>query len=104
MNLNNQLHLTAKRLHNSSCIEVKWRRIESAACDVKYVVSLKDSHGMESNKSVWTNVEEAKVCSASQYVTEVQLTVKFRKMSKTITAFVAENTHRLHKETSTIPC
>ena len=106
MNLEKPLNLTAKRLQNSSCFEVKWRRLESAACDVKYAVTLKDVHGKEINKSNGINIGKMKVCSALQHVNvaEVQLTVKFRKMTKNLSVFFAEKTYRLHKETSTIPC
>jgi len=105
LNLDKPLNLTAKRSQNSSCFEVKWRRIESAACNVTYVVALKDKHGKDINESSGTNVGEATVCSALQHVNVavVQLTVKFRKMSRTLTVFVAEKKYRLHKETSSIP-
>ena len=85
---------------------MRWRRIESYACNVTYVVILKDEHGKDINESSGTNVGEAEVCSALQHVNiaEVQLTVKFRNMSKTFTVFVAEKTYRSHKRISTIPC
>ena len=107
MNLEKPFNLTAKRLPNSRCFEAKWIKVESGACDVLYIVKLRDAYGKEVNKSIGKNFGEVIVCNALQNVqiTEVQLTVKFRNMSKTVTATVAEKRMlRLQKKKTAIPC
>ena len=91
--LEEPLKLKAERLPNSTCVKVNWRKIESGACKVKYLVKLKDPYGKEVDKSYGYNIGTMKMCNIlpHEQVTHVQLTVQFRRVMKTVTAIVGGN-------------
>ena len=92
MNLEQPLKLKAERTPNSGCIKVIWNKIESAECVVKYVVILRDAYGTEVDERYGYNIDGMDMCYVLPHirVTDVQLTVKFRASSKTVTAIVRE--------------
>ena len=90
MKLEEPLNLKAERLLNGTCVKVNWKKIESAACKVKYLVKLKDPYGKEVYKSYGYNIGAMKMCNILPhvYVTHVELTVQFRWVMKTVIAIV----------------
>ena len=105
MNFDQPLNLEAKRIPNSGCFKVKWKRVQAAACDIEYVVTLKDAYGKEVNKSMERNAGETILCTVPRnfLVTEVQLTVKFRNRSRTVTTVIVDKgISQLQEEATTI--
>jgi len=92
LNFDKPLNLQAKRVPQSGCIKVTWKRVEGATCDIEYLVALKDAGGKEVNKTMERNVGETSICSVLRkfLITQVQLTVKFRKRSRTVTTVISE--------------
>ena len=93
MKLEKPLNLKVERLPNGGCVKVNWNKIESGACKVKYIVTLRDAYGKDVDKSYEYNIGEMKICNISSHVhvTDVELTVQFRTVSKTVTAIVGGN-------------
>ena len=91
--LEQPLNLKAEKLPNGGCFKVNWKKIESASCKVKYLVKLKDAYGMEVDRSYGYNIGEMKMCNflPHVHVTNVELTVQFRRVTKTVTAIVGGN-------------
>ena len=92
MKLEQPLNTKAERALNSGCVKVTWKKIESAECVVKYVVKLRDAYGTEVDERYGYNIGGMNMCHTLPYihVTEAQLTVQFRAVSKTATAIVRE--------------
>ena len=90
--LEQHLNVTAKILSPGRCVEVKWIKIESADCAIKYEVTLKDSIGAEIEKSHGYNIASMKMCNILPKirVISVQLTAQFRTVSKTVTTIVID--------------
>ena len=67
--------------------------MKSAACKVKYLVKLKDAYGNEVDKSYGYNIGEMKMCNVLPHVhvADVELTVHFRTVEKTVTTTVGGN-------------
>ena len=90
--LDKPFHLKVKRIAASKCIEVKWMKLNSGACIVRYAVALKSSSGEVLFNMAGKNIEKKKICNLSSYnrITDVQLTVSFKGISKVVTAKVSE--------------
>ena len=75
------------------CFEVKWNKVESGACYVKYEVVLKSASGSNEYNYSGYNIAEINECSILTYsnVTDVQLTVRFKSTSRNVTAKVSDS-------------
>ena len=84
--------LTAGKFGGAKCIEVKWNKVESGACYVKYEVVLKSASGIDEYSNSGYNIGEMAMCSFLTYsnVTDVQLTVSFKSTSRNVTAKVSD--------------
>ena len=70
----------------SECVQVNWNKAKSGVCCVKYKGILKDASGNVLHVREGCNIYEIKICSLKVYtsVAEVQLTVSFKNISKTV--------------------
>ena len=93
MKLEQPLNLKAERLQNGGCVKVQWKKVESAACMVKYLIKLKDVYGKVVDRSYGYNIGSMSMCNVLPHVrvTQAQLTAKFGKVEKTVTAVVGGN-------------
>ena len=84
--------LIAEKIGGGSCVEVKWNKVESGACYVKYEVVLKNESGSNEYSYSGYNIGEVPKCSFLTYsnVTDVQLTVSFKSASRNVTAKVSD--------------
>ena len=84
--------LKAEKILGAKCIEVKWNRVESGACYVKYEVVLKSASGHDEYSSSGYNIGNMIICSFLTFigVTDVQLTVSFKSTSRNVTAKVSD--------------
>ena len=84
--------LKAGKIGGAKCIEVKWNKVESGACYVKYEVVLKNASGSNEYSFSGYNIGEIAKCSFLSYstVTDVQLTVSFKSISRNVTAKVSD--------------
>ena len=84
--------LKAGKIGGAKCIEVKWNKVESGACYVKYEVVLKSASGSAQYSSSAFNIGEMTMCSFLNFssVTDVQLTVSFKSTSRNVTAKVSD--------------
>ena len=66
--------------------------MKSGACNVRYAVALKGASGKVLYNKTNTNIEKRSICKISVYtkVTEAQLTVSFKNLSKVVTVQVSE--------------
>ena len=82
--------LIAEKIGGGSCVEVKWNRVESGACYVKYEVVLKNASGSNEYGNAGYNIGEMTMCSFLTFssVTDVQLTVSFKSTSRHVTVKV----------------
>ena len=87
------MNLKAERLPNGGCVKATWKKIESAECKVKYLMTLKDAYGKIVDVNYGHNIKEMKMCNVLPHVhiTEVQLMVQFRTVSKTVTANIRDD-------------
>jgi len=84
--------LKTGKIGGAKCIEVKWNKVESGACYVKYEVVLKSASGSNEYSYSGYNIGEIAKCSFLTYsnVTDVQLTVSFKSITRNITAKVSD--------------
>ena len=84
--------MKAGKIGGAKCIEVKWNKVESGACYVKYEVALKSASGSNKYSNSGYNIGEMTVCSFLSFsnVTDVQLTVRFKSTSRSATAKVSD--------------
>ena len=84
--------LKAGKGGGANCVEVQWNKVESGACDVKYEVILKSASGSIEYSGLGYNIGKIAPCGLATVinVTDVQLTVTFKSISKTVTAKVSE--------------
>ena len=96
--------LKAENIEGARCVEVKWNKVESGACYVKYEVVLKSTSGRNEYSNYGYNIGEMTMCRFTTYsnVTNVQLTVTFKSTSKNFTAEVSDTT--LSTPAPTPPC
>ena len=82
--------MKATKASVDQCVDVKWNKLESGGCLVKYDVKFKNESGDYLHNETGYNIGEMKMCNLTSYdnITEVQLTVSFRNTSKTVTAIV----------------
>ena len=90
--LDKTFNLKAGKLVASKCVEVKWNKVESGACFVKYDVKLKDAFGNQLYNKIVYNIGELKMCNLSDIATiaNVELMVSFKSTYKNIIAKVSE--------------
>ena len=95
--------LKAGKIGGAKCVEVKWNKVESGACYVKYEVVLKSASGSVEYRHSGYNIGEMKMCSFLTFnsVTDVQLTVRFKSTSRSATAKVSDTP--LTTPTPTLP-
>ena len=104
MNLDQHLDVKATRIPNNRCIEVKWKKIESGACYVKYDIEFKNESG---NHLLYYetgyNIGEIKPCNLTEYdyITKVVLRISFNYSSNNFTTkvldYLASNTKVIGK-------
>ena len=84
--------LKAGKIGGATCVEVKWNKVESDACYVKYEVVLKNASGSNEHGKAGFNIGEMTMCRLPAFssVTDVQLTVSFKSNSRHITAKVSD--------------
>ena len=92
MKFDKDLGIKAGKKKEEGCIEVKWTRLESGACYVKYEVKFKNELGTFAYTEVGYNVNEMDKCKipSNMNITEIQLTVSFKSESKSFTVPVSE--------------
>ena len=86
-------HLRAGKIAEFKCVEVKWNKLESGACFVKYDVKLYDASRKQIYNKKGNNIGEMKICNLTTFedISDVQLTVKFKTLSKSIAAKVSNS-------------
>ena len=86
-------HLRAGKIAEFKCVEVKWNKLESGACFVKYDVKLYDASRKQIYNKKGNNFGEMKICNLTKFddVIDVQLTVTFKTLSKSVTAKVSNS-------------
>ena len=86
-------YLRAGKITESKCVEVKWNKLESGACFVKYDVKLYDASKKQIYNKKGHNFGEMKICNLTKFkdISDVQLTVKFKTLSKSIAAKVSNS-------------
>ena len=84
--------LKAGKFGEAKCVEVKWKKVESGACYVKYEVVLKNASGSNEYEEAGYNIGNMKICSFLTFsnVTDVQLIVSFKSTSRNVTAKVSD--------------
>ena len=95
--------LKAGKLGRAGCVEVKWNKVESGACYVKYEVVFKNASGSNEYSYSGYNIGEIAKCSFLTFssVTDFQLTVSFKSTSRNVTAKVSNTP--LHTATPSPP-
>ena len=91
--LNKPYHLRAGKIVQDKCVEVKWNKLESGACFVKYDVKLYDASRKQIYNKKGNNIGEMKICNLTKFddISDVQLTVNFKTLSKSIAAKVSNS-------------
>ena len=81
--LNKPLDLKAVRLVESNCIDIKWNKVESGACTVKYDVKLKDASGKYCHNKTGYNIREMKICNVKDFanITHVEMMASFKNVT-----------------------
>ena len=84
--------LTAGKVERAKCVEVKWNKVESGACYVKYEVVLKNASGSNEYSFSGYDIGNMTMCSFLTFtnITDVQLTVSFKSTSRNVTAKVSD--------------
>ena len=84
--------LTAGKVERAKCVEVKWNKVESGACYVKYEIVLKNASGSNEYSFSGYDIGEIAKCNllTYKYVTDVQLTVSFKSTSKSVSASISD--------------
>ncbi|XP_065054139.1 uncharacterized protein LOC135682957 isoform X3 [Rhopilema esculentum] len=92
LNLDGNPNLQARKIIIDSCVEVKWTKAESGACYVKYEAKLKNASGTVVYTETGYNIDQIKKCKIPRNVniTDVEMTMSFKSISKVFTAKVAE--------------
>ena len=90
--LDRSFDLQARKIAASKCVRVKWKKASSGACNVSYAVALKSASGKVFYNTTKENIGKRKICSLSAYskITDVELTVSFKGISKVAKAKVSE--------------
>ena len=103
MKLDKPFDLKAGKLVASKCVEVKWNKVESGACFVKYGVKLKDAFHNQLYNKFGYNIGEMRICNLRDFasVTNVGLTVSFKNTYKTINANVTDQSITIPSPTAT---
>ena len=91
--MDKSLNLRAGKIAEFQCVEVKWNKLISGACFVKYEVKLNDASKKQIYNKKGNNFGEMKICNLTKFddVIDVQLTVTFKTLSKSITAKVSNS-------------
>ena len=81
--LDKPLDLKAVRLVESNCIDIKWNKVESGACIVKYDVKLKDASGNYYHNKTGYNIRELKICNVKNFanITNVEMVASFKNVT-----------------------
>ena len=81
------LDVQARKLIKEKCVEVKWKKVESGACYVKYLVKALDSSGRVLFFGEGFNIDGMMICAPDFHIniTDVELTVSFKNASKSFT-------------------
>jgi len=84
--------LKARKIEGVNCVEVKWNKVKSGACYVKYEVVFKNASGSNEYSYSGYNIGEMTMCSFLTFssVTDFQLTVSFKSTSRYVTANVSD--------------
>ena len=84
--------LKARRIGGARCVEVKWNKVASGACYVKYEVVLRSASGSDTYSNSGYNIGEMTAYSFAAFsnVTDAQLTVTFKATSANVTANVSD--------------
>ena len=84
--------LKAGKIRRARCVQVKWNKVESGACYVKYEVVLRNASGGYQYSDSRYNIGEMRMCSLAAFrnVTDVQLIVTFKATSTNVTANVSD--------------
>ena len=71
---------------------MKWKKLNSGVCNVSYNVVLKSASGEVLYNTTIENIGKRKICNLLAYanITDAQLTVRFKGISKVATAKVSE--------------
>ena len=90
MKFDKDLGIKAGKKKEEGCVEVKWKRLESGACYVKYEVKFQNASGSFVYSEVGYNVNEMIKCNMSTglNITKVQMTVSFKNASRNFTVSV----------------
>ena len=77
---------------STGCVRVKWNKIASGNCFVKYEVQYKDNAGTVRYTNDGTNIGETRRCRipAGVNITQVQLKISFKSVAKNFTINVLE--------------
>ncbi|XP_065054123.1 uncharacterized protein LOC135682951 isoform X2 [Rhopilema esculentum] len=92
LKLDGNPNLQAGKIIVDSCVEAKWTKAESGACHVKYELRLKDALGIVVYTETGYNINEIKKCKipGNVNITDVEMTMSFKTISKIYTAKVSE--------------
>ena len=90
--LDKPFQLKVKKLASSKCVEVNWKKANSGVCNVQYTLALRSASGELLYNKTGINIGKRMICSSSTYakVTDVQLTVSFKGISKVVIAKVSQ--------------
>ena len=77
---------------STGCVRVKWNKVASGTCRVKYEVKLKDAAGTVKYTSEGMNIGEKMQCNipTNVNISQVQLTMSFKTVTKTFMINVSE--------------
>ena len=77
---------------SSGCVRVKWNKIASGTCSVKYEVQFKDNTGTVRYTNDGTNIGEKTQCNipAGVNISQIQLKISFKSVAKNFNVNVLE--------------
>ena len=78
-----RIDLKVVRLVESNCIDIKWNKVESGACIVKYDVKLRDASGKYYHNKSGYNIREMKICNVKDFanITNVEMMASFKNVT-----------------------
>ena len=84
--LERNYNLRAGKIAQSKCVEVRWNKVPSGACRVRYDTKFADISGKEISKQHGFNSDHIKLCGLERFdeITQVELTVTYKIMKKVI--------------------
>ena len=87
VNLDRQFHLRMEKENGSQCFNVKWSRLQSGACSVKYEVTVKSASGNNVYNGSGYDIDYVQICNLTvdTNITDVYLNVSFNKSFKIVT-------------------